>query len=174
MEIPNALVKDLRSTGYFYDELKNYSQSPVIDIRDYCANLAVPYLDRVTGIYDSSGQSNRSGILKLAMEHLSISSDLEIVDSIFGLKKVAESEIAKASKADLEEQPDKSKSLANRQRLESAEFLVKLLVSIIKIFKLVRPNANQKTTDGVHNPVFEAITQRWEALEGLPAGKSQP
>ncbi len=165
MEIPNALVKDLRSTGYFFDELKNYSQSPVIDIKDYCANLAVPYLDKVSGFYDKSGQSNRSGILRLAIEHLSNSNDLEIVDSIFGLKKVAEAEIVKAGKASIEEQPDKSKSLVSRQRLESAEFLVKLLVSIIKMFKLVRPNANQKTTEEAHNPVFEAITQNWEALE---------
>jgi len=93
METPHALVKDLRSTGYFFNELKSYSQSSEIDVETYCTGFAVPYLLRVSESYDKSGRSPRSGILMLAIKHLSDPSECEIVDSIFGIKKVAESEI---------------------------------------------------------------------------------
>ncbi|MGC9965250.1 MAG: hypothetical protein ABSE08_07585 [Syntrophobacteraceae bacterium] len=166
MEIAHALVKDLRSTGYFFDELKNYTQSPDMDITTYCTNFAIPYLVRVSESYDRSGHSDRSKILRLAIEHLSYPSDDEAVDSIFGLKKVAISEIAKARKeATLEEEFDKSRHLANRHRLESAEFLVKLLVNIIKMFKLTEPNARQKKADEIPDPVGEAVIKSWETLE---------
>ncbi|MGA2400579.1 MAG: hypothetical protein ABSG91_02595 [Syntrophobacteraceae bacterium] len=168
MEIPHALVKDLRSTGYFFDELKNYSQSPEMDVTTYCIHFAIPYLVRVSESYDKSGRSARSRILRFAIEHLSSPSDYEAVDSIFGLKKVAVSEIDKAGKAALQEQLDKPKSLANRQRMESAQFLIKLLVNIIKMFKLAEPNAKQRKANGVEDPVGDAIIQGWEILE--PAG----
>ncbi len=103
--------------------------------------------------------------MRLAIKYLSNPSDYEVVDSIFGLKKVAESEIDKTGKAALQEQFDKPRSLANRQRLESAEFIVKLLVNIIKMFKLAEPNAKQRKADGVENPVGDAIIQSWEILE---------
>jgi membrane-associated protease RseP (regulator of RpoE activity) len=168
MEIQHALVKDLRSTGYFFDELKNYSESPEMDVTTYCIKFAVPYLVKISESYDRSGKPARSKILRLAIEHLSNFGDYEIVDSIFGLKKVAVAEIEKICKAALQEQLDKSRTLANRQRLESAEFLIKLLVSIIRIFRLTEPNAKQRQADGVEDPVGDAIVQSWAILE--PAG----
>jgi len=39
MEMPHAVVKDLRSTGYFFNELKSYSQSSEIDLETYCTGL---------------------------------------------------------------------------------------------------------------------------------------
>ena len=164
METPHALVKDLRSTGYFFNELKSYSQSSEIDLETYCAGFAVPYLLRVSESYDKSGRSPRSRILMLAIKHLSDPSEREIVDSIFGIKKVAETEIKKTSKASVEQHHDKSRILADRQGLESAEFLVKLLVNIIKMFKLAEPDAYRRKTDEVENPVFGAIIRSWEEL----------
>ncbi|MHC1724776.1 MAG: hypothetical protein AB9866_01935 [Syntrophobacteraceae bacterium] len=166
METPHALVKDLRSTGYFYDELKSYSQSPEMDVSTYCSSFAIPYLVKASESYDKSGQPGRSRILRLAVEHLSNSDD--VVDSIFGLKKVAVSEIDKTGKAALLEQFDKLKSLASRQRLESAEFLDKLLVNIIKMFKLAEPSARQKKAEGIEDPVGDAIMQSWEISELKP------
>jgi len=101
----------------------------------------------------------------LAIKHLSDPSECEIVDSIFGIKKVAESEIKKTSKTSLEEQRDKSTALADRQSLESAVFLIKLLVNIIKMFRLAEPNAYRKKADEAENPVFDAVLQSWEILE---------
>ena len=49
--------------------------------------------------------------------------------------------------------------------MESAEFLVKLLVNIIKLFRLAEPNAKQRKADGVEDPVGDAIIQSWEILE---------
>jgi hypothetical protein len=164
MEIAHALVKDLRSTGYFFEELKSYSQSPEMHVTTYCIDFAIPYLVRLLESYDKSGKPDRSRILRLAIKHLSDPSDYEVVDSIFGLKKVAQSEIDKTGKAALQEQFDKSKSLANRQRLESAELIVKLLVNIIKMFRLAEPNAKQRKADGIENPVGDAIIQSWEIL----------
>lgn len=165
MEIPHALVKDLSSTGYFFDELKKYSQSPEIDVTHYCNNFAAPYLVKILESYDKSGKPNKSRILRFAMEHLSNPSDYEIVPSIFGLKKVAVSEIDQAAKAALQEQYDKSKSLTNRQRLESAEFLNKLIVNIIKMFKLAEPNTKRKEADEIEDTVGDAIIQDWESLK---------
>jgi len=164
MEIPQALVKDLRSTGYFFEELKNYSQCPEMPVTTYCIDLAIPYLLRLSESYDRSGKPDRSRILRLAIKHLSDLRDYEVVDSIFGLKKVAQSEIDKTGKAVLQEQFDKIKSLANRQRLESAELVIKLLVNIIKVFRLAEPNAKQRKVDGVENPVGDAIIESWAVL----------
>jgi hypothetical protein len=121
METAYALVKDSRSTGYFFNELKSYAQSSEITPETYCTHFAVRYLLRVSESYDKSGRSPRSRILMPAIKHLSDPSEGEIVDSIFGIKKPAESEIKKPSKKSLEEQHDKSRSLADRQGLESAE-----------------------------------------------------
>lgn len=165
MEIPHALVKDLRSTGYFFDELKNYSQSPEMDVTTYCTDFAVPYLVRVSESHDRSGQPDRSRILRLAIKHLSNRSDQELVGCIFGLKKVAASEISKTAKTAAEESIDKSITVANRRKLESAEFLVKLLVTIIRTFKLAEPNVKQGKAEGAKDPVADAVNQSWEALQ---------
>ena len=164
-EIPCALLKDLRSTGYFFNELKNYSDSPEMDISRYCRDFATPYLVRTSDSYDRSGKSDKSKILRLAILNLSKIDDSELRDSIFALKKVAVSEIDKAAKVNLQEQLDKPGSMVNRHKQESAEFLAKLLVNIIKMFKLTEPNARQKKTDELPDPVGEAVIKSWETLE---------
>ncbi len=167
MEIPHALVKDLSSTGYFFDELKKYSQSPEMDVTNYCNNFATPYLVKLLESYDRSGQPDKTRILRFAITYLSNPSDDEIVSSIFGLKRVAVYEMDQTAKASLQEQFDKSRALSNRQRLESAEFLNKLIVNIIKMFRLAEPNAGRKKADEVEDPVSDAIIQNWESLEPM-------
>ncbi len=165
METPHAQLKDLRSTGYFFNELKSYSESPAIDVETYCLNFAVPYLVRLSEAYDKTEQSYRSRILRFAIGYLSCSYDSGLVESILGLKKVVASEIDREDKAVSEEQFDKLNLLSHRQRLESAKLLLKLLVSIIKLFRLANPNANVKRAERVEEPIFEAMIQSWEALE---------
>jgi hypothetical protein len=164
MEIPHAPLRDLRSTGYFFDELKGYSSSPDMDLTTYCKGFVSPYLVKVSESHDRLGHPDKSRILKLAIKHLSDPSDDEIVDSIFGLRKVAVSEANRAGTADFAEQLDKSESLANKQKLQSAQFLVKLLVNVIRMFRLVETNANQKQAE-LTNPVFSAIFESWGVLE---------
>ncbi len=161
-EKPCALLKDLRSTGYFFNELKNYSDSPEMDILTYCSDFVIPFLVRTSDSYDSSGQPDRSRILRLAIRNLSKPGDEEIVGSIFELKDVAISEIDEASKAAPQEQFDKSKSLANRQKLESAEILTKLLVNIIRMFKLAKPNDKHKRSDHEDDPVGNAEVENFK------------
>ncbi len=50
------MVKDLRSTGYFFEELKNYSQAPEMHVTTYCIHFAIPYLARLLESYDRSGK----------------------------------------------------------------------------------------------------------------------
>ena len=78
MEIPHAQVKDLRSTGYFFEELKNYSQSPEMLITTYCNDFAAPYLVKLSESYDRSGRPVRSRILRLAIKHLSDQGEYEV------------------------------------------------------------------------------------------------
>lgn len=147
-EIPNALIKDLLSTGYFFEELKHYAKSKEMDITSYSRNFAVPYLARISESYEGSGQTQRSRILNLAVEHLSNVNDDEMVASIFGLKKAAASEVDVNAKALSHiDQLDKSEALSCRQRVESAESLVKLLVSIIRIFKLAEVRAKRNKAE---------------------------
>jgi hypothetical protein len=60
---------------------------------------------------------------------------------------------------------DKSESFANRQKLQSAEFLVKLLVNIIKTFRLAEPGANLRKTGESINPFLKQIIESWGILE---------
>ncbi len=166
MEIPHAPLKDLRSTGYFFDELKAYSASPDMDLTTYCVSFVSPYLVKLCESYDKLGHFAKSRILKLAVQCLSNPKDDELVDLIFGLRKVAISEVDRASKADFAVPPNKSESFANRQKLQSAEFLVKLLVNIIKMFRLAESGAALRKTDETINPVFKKIIESWEILEG--------
>jgi len=55
--------------------------------------------------------------------------------------------------------------MVNRHKQESAEFLAKLLVNIIKMFKLTEVSAKQKKADEVDDPVGDAIIQSWEVWE---------
>jgi hypothetical protein len=159
---PCATLKDLRSTGYFYDELKKYSSSPEMDISTYCTDFAIPYLIRISESYDRLGQVDRSNILKLAVKHLSEIGDEDLIESVFGLKKVAVSELDKLGKAGLLEGLARHETLSNRRQLESAKSLIKLLVNIIKIFKLAEVTTKQRKSEGIGDPVGDAIMQNWK------------
>jgi len=56
--IPCALLKDLRSTGYFFNELKSYSESrkwTFLDMQRFCNSILV----RTSDSYDRSGKSDK-------------------------------------------------------------------------------------------------------------------
>lgn len=136
-EIPHALVKDLLSTGYFFEELKNYSGAKEIDLASFSRGFAIPYLARKSESYRRSGQTDKVGILDLAMTSLSNASDDEMADSLLGLKRVASSEVDLNEKALCRnDQRDNSQILSFRHKSEAAQSLGKLLVAIIRIFKL--------------------------------------
>jgi len=166
MEIQHAPVKDLRSTGYFFDELKTYSASSEMDLTTYCVGFVVPYLGKISDSYEKLGHFAKSRILKLAIHYLSNPKDEEIVDTIFGLWKIAISEVSKAEKAGFAGSLDKSETVANRQKLQGAQVLVKLMVNIIKMFRLAEPNASLRRSNEGKSIVFESIIQSWEGLEG--------
>ncbi|MEN6437097.1 MAG: hypothetical protein ABFD97_00800 [Syntrophobacter sp.] len=164
MEVTCALVKDLRSTGYFFDELKSYSQSPEMDLTTYCVDLAIPYLARISEGYDRSGHPDKGKIFRFAGKFLSECNG-DLTSCIFGLKKVASSEIDRVHKEAREDQLAKAKSLANRQSLQSAELLHKLLATIIKMFRLAAPNVDRKKEDRIEDPIGDNIVHAWETME---------
>ena len=157
-QVPNALVKDLLSTGYFFEQLKSYPKSTEIDIPSYSRDFAIPYLTQMLQSYEGLGQSDRSMILKLAVEHLSTANDDDLVGSILDLKKIAGSEVAINEKALSElSQLEKSEIVSCRQKCESARSLVKLLVSIIRSFKLTEVSAKRDKSAGLAESVEEAM-----------------
>jgi len=167
-EIPHALVKDLLSTGYFFEELKNHTESKEIDLSSFSRDFAVPYLTRKSESYQQSGQTNRTKILNLAVKFLHNANDSEMADTILGLKKVAESEVEINEKAlHKTEQLDKSELLSCRQKSETAQSLGKLLISIIRMFKLAEVATKRDKSEEVCNPVEDAIKNYWE-LSILP------
>ncbi len=159
---PCAALKDLRSTGYFYDELKKYPASQEMDISTYCIDFAIPYLVRVSKSYDRLGRVDESNIFSLAVKHLSEISDEGLVESIFGLKKVALAELDKLGKAAFLRELERSEVLSHRRKRESAESLIKLLVNIIKMFRLAEVTARQRKSEGIGDPVGDAIMQNWD------------
>ncbi len=161
-EIPHASLKELLSTGYFYDELKKYSESPEMDISTYCSDFAVPYLIRLSESHDKSAQLDDNRIFKLAIRHLFHIKEEEIIDSIFGLKKVAVLELQRIEKASRTDNLDRSEAHANRRRQEAAESLIKLLVNIIKVFRLPEITPQQRKAESIGDPVGDAIMQNWE------------
>lgn len=162
--MPSAMVKDLLSTGFFYEELKNYTESKEIDLSSYSRNYAIPYLTKIIESYDRSGQGERSEILNLAIKHLADVGDDELADSILGLKKITSLEIDSNEKALHQiDHEDKSQMRTCRRKSESAQSLAKLLVSIIRLFKL--PEVIGKR--GAPQPVIEAIGDARE-LSVLP------
>ena len=135
--MPNASLKDLLSTGYFYKDLKTYTASAEIDLSSYSRNYAIPYLCGLLEINKDSGEIHRNEILVLAIDCLTKAKDAELPESIFELKSISASEIDSNELA-LHElgSEDKSRLKACRQKSQSAQTLSKLLVSIIKMFKL--------------------------------------
>jgi len=167
-ELPHALVKDLLSTGYFFEELKNYTESKEIDLPSFSRGFAVPYLSRKCESYQKSGQTNRSRILNLAVETLDNANDDEMADTIFGLKRLAASEVATNEIAvHKNDQLDKSELLSCRQKSEAAQSLGKLLISIIRMFKLAEAVTKRDTSERVYVSVDDALKNHRE-LSVLP------
>jgi hypothetical protein len=167
-----ALVKDLISTGYFFEELRTYSKSKEIDLASFNKDFAVPYLARISELYQESGELDRSKILNLAVKHLSNASDEELVDSIFGLKKIAASEIDTTEKAlHQSDQLNKSELRSCRRKSESATSLSKLLVSIIRIFKLVEIKVKRNKSEEGYNSIYDGISDSWN-LPAVPGVQS--
>ena len=161
--MPNALIKDLLSTGYFFEDLKNQSKSTEIDLSSYIRNYVVPYLTTITESHERSGQPNRSNIVNLAIRHLSDVKDDELADSIFGLKKIAITEMDIHEKA-LEQivRLGKSESRTCRQKSESAKSLAKLLVSVIRLFKLVEVITKRDGSNETRVSIGDAISGDWQ------------
>jgi hypothetical protein len=135
--MPNALIKDLLSTGYFYEDLKTYTEAKEINLSVYSRNYAIPYLTKMLVSYESSGQIDRSEILNLAVNCLINVKDEELVDSIIELKKLTHTEIDINERALHQiDSSDKSGLRTCRRKSQSAQTLSKFLVSIIKMFKL--------------------------------------
>jgi len=167
-ETPHALVKDLLSTGYFFEELNKYTESKEIDLPSFSRDFAVPYLTRKSDSYQKSGQTNRAGILNLAVKFLYESDDGRMAETIFGLKKVAAAEVETNEKAlHRHGQLDKSELFSCRQKSEAAQSLGKLLISIIRMFKLAEPIAKRDKSDGESDSVCDAIKDYWQ-LSVLP------
>jgi hypothetical protein len=162
-ERPNALVKDLLSTGYFFEDLKSQPKSAEIDLPSYNRDFVVPYLTKTSKSYEGARQPNRGKILGFAANYLSTVNDDEMVDSIFGLKKVAAYEMASNEKA-LHQivGSNKSEILSHRQKSESAQSLAKLLVSIIRVFKLAEVIVKKDKSEEVSDSIGEAIVGKWE------------
>lgn len=168
-EIPHVLVKDLLSTGYFFEELKNYTESKEIGLSSLSRDFAVPYLTQKSESYQRSGQTNRTKILNLAVKFLYNANDSEMADTIFGLKKVAESEVDTNEKAlRTNDQLDKSELLSCRQKSEAAQALGKLLISIIRVFQLAEVITKRDNSEGACDSVADAIKDYWE-LSVLPS-----
>ncbi len=150
IQLPLALIKDLLSTGYFFEDLKNYPKSNEMDLPTYSRNFLVPHLAKMSESYEGKGQQNRNIILKLAVTNLSDVNDDQLTESILGLKKTAVAEIdANEKTLHRNEHLDKSEHLSCRQKSESAQSLVKLLVSIIRTFKLVEIISKRGDESGV-------------------------
>lgn len=164
-ETVNAPFKDLLSTGYFYDELKNYiksTESNEIDLISFNRDFAVPYLIRKSQSYKDPWQTNRARILNLAVKFLSDVNDEELTDTIFALKKLAESEVDKNEKEiRTTDQPLSTQSY--RQRSESAQSLGKLLTSIVKMFRLAQVSRKRDNSDDEEQDSVEyTIRSYWE------------
>ncbi len=169
-ETPNAPVKDLLSTGYFYEELKNYiksTESKEIDLVSFNRDFALPYLIRKCASYKGPGQINRVRILSLAVRFLSNVNDGELTETIFALKKVAEfEEEINEREIYTTDQPDRAQFC--RQRSESAQSLKKLLTSIIKMFRLAQIVDKRDKSDKEIDSVEDSIMSYWE-MSMLPA-----
>ena len=131
---PCASVKDLLSTGYFYEELKTYSSSE-IDISTYCKDLAIPYMLRRSDSYEKLGQDEKAVIFKLAIENLSNVGDECLSESVIELKKLAQSTLNTLA-SNFSKSSDKSEDRLINSKMEAARILNKLIVSMVKVFKL--------------------------------------
>lgn len=162
-EMPNALVKDLLSTGYFFKELKSYTEAKEIDLSSFSRDFVVPFLTRKSELSQKSGHTNGIKILNLAVKFLYNATDDEMADTIFGLKKVAASEVDINERVLQKNDPlDKAELIYCRQKAEAAQSLGKLLISIIRIFKLAEVTTKRDKSEGVHASLDKTIKEHWE------------
>ena len=160
---PQALVKDLLSTGYFFEELKNYTESKEIDLPSFTRDFAVPYLSRKSESYRRSGQANRARILDVAVKFLCEADDREMGETILGLKRVAAAEVDANARALVKnDQLDRSEAFSYREESEAAQSLGKLLISIIRMFKLAEVITKRDKSEGPNDSVCDAIKDYWE------------
>lgn len=175
-EVLNAKVNDLLSTGYFYEELKNYiisTNSKEINLVLFNRDFAVPYLIRKSESYKKPEQINRARILNLAVRFLSDVNEEELAETIFALKKLAESEVDKNEK-EFRTNDHPANAQSCRQRSESAQSLGKLLTSIIKMFRLAQIIRKQDNSPAdKQDPIKDSIKIYWEELM-LPSVKALP
>lgn len=164
-ETPHALIKDLLSTGYFFEQLKRYSLSKEIDLPSFSRGFAIPYLTMKCESYQALGKANRARIIGLALKFLQEASDDDMADTIVGIKKAVECEVDAYEKAlHRNEALAKSDIISYRQQLEEAQSLGKMLVSIIKTFKLSEAIVKRDKSDAVGESVCEVIKGYWEPL----------
>jgi hypothetical protein len=156
-------VKDLLSTGYFFEELKSYSGPKEMDLPTFSRGFAVPYLARKSESYQRSGQEYGNKILCLAARCLSDAVDDAMADSILGLKKMAASEVDVHEKALYRsDQFDKTELRSFRQKSEAAQSLGKLLVIIIRVFKLSEIITKRDKSEGPGDSIADVIKAQWE------------
>jgi hypothetical protein len=153
--MPNASLKDLLSTGYFYNELKTYIKSTEIDLCSYSRNYAIPYLSKLLERNEGAGEIHRNEILALAVDCLTNAKDEDLTAAILELKSITTSEIDDNEKV-LHQlgSEDKVRLKTCRHKSESAQTLSKLLVSIIKMFKLAEPTPKRGASKAVRG-VFD-------------------
>lgn len=165
VEISQVSVKDLLSTGYFFEELKNHSKSTEIDFLSYSRDYVVPYLIRISESHQRVLQPAGNKILSFACDALANADDDEMVDAIFGLKKVAASEIEVNEKLVSQiGQHDKFEVSSCHHKTKSAESLLKLLVNIIRMFKLAEVIAKQDNSEKTRDSVGDAIKHKWQVF----------
>ena len=151
--MPSALVKDLLSTGYFYNELRNYNASKEIDLATYIRDYIIPFLSKKSDWYRKSGQVDRNGILNLAIKCLADVHDDALGESILELKKLTAEEIDSNEKVLYRANQDDTFRRVSHRKSQSAQTLAKLLVSIIKLFKLPENLTKRKTQPAVDDTV---------------------
>ena len=162
-QVPYASVRDLLSTGYCFEELKNFTEAKEIDLSSFSRAFAVPYLSRQFESCQRSGQTDRSKILSLAVKFLCDANDDEMTDIIFALRNVALSEIEMNEKAlHQSDQLDRVELVSCRRKSEAAQTLGKLLTCIIRAFKLAEVTTKRGKSSRACGSVGDAVKEFWE------------
>lgn len=151
--MPSALVKDLLSTGYFYAELRSYNASKEIDLATYIRDYTIPFLAKTLDRYRRSEQVDKYEIYNVAIKRLADVHDDALGESILGLKKMTEEEIDFNEKVLHRVSQDDTSRRVSHRKSQSAQSLAKLLVSIIKMFKLPENLTKRKTQQSVDDTV---------------------
>lgn len=171
-EMPNAPIKDLLSSGYFSEELRDYSGAREIDLTSFNRQLLVPYLIRESESCRRSGQCDKSDILDFAIKFLLDINEDDIPHTLFGLKKFAAAEVNLNEQLCVTRPIGKSERLSCQRKSEAARALVKLLVSVIRVFKLAEVIAKGEESRDVRDSVVDAIDQNWQS-SGLSSSYRQ-